>query len=60
MVFIENEAVTMCYYAGTYMGICSYNLVNNFMIWPFAIKKFSFGKAIFKSILGWERGISKR
>ena len=50
----------MCYYAGTYMGICSYNLVDNFMIWPFAIKKFSFGKAIFKSILGWERGISKR
>ena len=32
IVFIENEAVTIRNYVGTYKIICSYNLVNNFLI----------------------------
>ena len=32
MIFIENDLVTMCNYAGTCKGICKQNLVYNFLI----------------------------
>ena len=68
MILIKNEAALLCItMQERAMGICSYNLVYNFTIQliaysyiAFAIKKFSFCGALFKRILGWERGISKR
>ena len=44
-------------YAGTCKGICSYNLVYNFLIQLLPLKS---SVALFKPILAWERGISKR
>ena len=41
-------------------GVCSYNLVCNFLDIAFAIAKFSFCGALFQRILAWERGIFKR
>ena len=45
-------------YEGTYKGICSYNLMSNFLIKLLAITNFSFCGALFKCILAWERDIS--
>ena len=60
MVLIENEAALLC----VTMRECARALqlqssVQRFDI-AFAIKKFSFCGALFKRILAWERGISKR
>ena len=46
-------------YAETCKGICSYNLGYK-LEKAFAIKKFSFCGALFKRIVAWERGTSKR
>ena len=46
-------------YVGTCKGICSYNLVYNFLI-QFLSLQFSFCGALFKRILAWERDISER
>ena len=68
MVLIKNKAALLCLtMRERSKGICNYNLVYNFAIQliaysqiAFAIKKFSFCGALFKRILAWERGISKR
>ena len=48
-------------YAGTRKGI-NVQLQSSVLLFDisFAIKKFSFCGALFKHILAWERGISKR
>ena len=46
-------------YMGICKGICSYNLVYNFLIQLLSLQ-FSFCGALFKRILAWERGISER
>ena len=48
-------------YAVTCKSICRYKLAaTNFFEAAFVIKMLSFCDALFKLILAWERGISKR
>ena len=57
MVFIENEAALLCVTMQEHLQLQS--SVQLFDI-AFTIKKFSFCGALFKHILAWKRGISKR
>ena len=57
MVFIENEAALLCVTMQEHLQLQS--SVQLFDI-AFTIKKFSFFGALFKLILAWKRGISKR
>ena len=57
MVFIENEAALLSVTMQEHLQLQS--SVQLFDI-AFTIKKFSFFGALFKLILAWKRGISKR
>ena len=52
--------VTIRKYAGTCKGICSYNLVGNFLIQLLSLQNSVFAMHFSNAILAWERGISKR
>ena len=49
----------MCNYAGTYKGICSYNLQCITFDIAFTITKFGSSGTLFKRTLAWDQGISK-
>ena len=53
MIFIENEGALLQEHLQLQSSVQLFDIA-------FAIKKFSFCGALFKRILAWERGISKR